>query len=103
VVALQRDACVAALAALREEERQRRATTTTTTAAHYVSHDALRQDRAKGVTPAVGPRDVSPAPLTLAQEIGWSAHEAPSGEPRHSKRQCEETKFAQKLHEAGFL
>jgi hypothetical protein len=99
---------VSALAALREEERQQQLAPTTTTsapaAAHYVSHEALRQDRAKGVTSAVGPRDVSPAPLTLAQEIGWRAHEAPlGGSIRHSKRQCEETKFAQKLHEAGFL
>lgn len=71
-------------------------------AATFNSHDLMLDQRRRQRRGLDGPKELFTKPLTLTQEIGWRAHEAVP-EKRHPKKHCEETKFASKLRQAGYI
>lgn len=74
-----------------------------THSAHYNSFQLFIDHYKKGVRPEVAPNQVYQAPLTLAQEMGWRAHEQPVGFSRHPKKHCEETRFFGELLKSGYV
>lgn len=67
---------------------------------NFHSYDVMRTTKIKEMRPEYGPGDLFVNPVTVAQSYGWAAHQLPT-DKRHSKKHCEETKFAAELLKFG--
>lgn len=72
-------------------------------AAHFVSMGAFKDSKRRHIPPSSGPKDLYTKPLTLGQEMGWTADLHPKDAPRHPRMASAETKHAAAMYSSGYI